>query len=439
MIRAGRHRIPIVPLALLAAAAVYAGSRALEDRRAAGALHLEGSGTIEATQVQIAGKIAGRVSEVLVDAGDRVRAGQVLMRFDTAELDAQVAQADAGVAAARTRLAQAEAALRAQRTQTAAALAQAQAAAQAAAARVPQAGEALRLQEDQARQQVAQAQAAVAAAEAAQAAARATRAAVRANLEKARADLVRVQALFREGAVAAQAVDAARATVDALAAQEQAAAAQEAAAAQQAEQARAALGLAEATRRQIAIRRHDVAVALAQQAQANAAAAGARSGQDLVAQRRQEVAAAQAAVASAEAALRYALALRANAVLRSPIDGVVLARAVEPGEVVAAGVSLLTVADLRRVWLRVFIPEAQLGRLRRGAAAQVYVDAFPGRPFAGTVTEIADQAEFTPRNVQTREERVKLVFGVRITLENPSGLLKPGMPADARIALAPLP
>ncbi|MDR7482210.1 MAG: efflux RND transporter periplasmic adaptor subunit [Armatimonadota bacterium] len=431
--------MPIVSVALLAAAAVYTGSRALEDRRAAHAPYVEGSGTIEATQVQIAGKIAGRVSEVLVDAGDRVRAGQVLVRFDAAELDAQVAQADAGVAAARTRLAQAQAALRAQRTQAAAALAQAEAAAQAAAAQVPQASEALRLQEDQARQQVAQARAAVAAAEAAQAAARATREAVRANLEKGRGDLARAQALFREGAVAAQATDAARATVEALAAQEQAAAAQEAVAAQQVEQARAALALAEAIRRQIAIRRQDVAIAQARQAQAAAAAAGARSGRDLVAQRQQEVAAAQAAVTSAEAALRYTRALRANAVLRSPIDGVVLARAVEPGEVVAAGTSLLSVADLRRVWLRVFVPEAQLGRLRPGAPAQVFVDAFPGRPFAGTVSEIADQAEFTPRNVQTREERVKLVFGVRITLENPAGLLKPGMPADARIALAPLP
>ena len=436
MRRARQGYMPIVPVVLAAVLAIYAASRAVQDRRAASAPYIEGSGTIEATQVQIAAKIAGRVREVAVDAGDAVRAGQVVVRLEAAELDAQVAQADAGVAAARTRLAQAQAALRAQRTQTAAALAQAEAAVQAAAARVGQAREALRLQEDQARHQVAQAQAAVAAAEAARQAARATRDAVRANLEKARADLARAQALFREGAVAAQTVDAARAAADALAAQDAAAAAQEAAAAQQVQQARAQLGLAEAARRQVAVRRQDLAAALAQRAQAAAAAAGARVGYDLVVQRQEEVAAARAAVASAEAALRHALALRANTVLRSPIDGVVLTRAVEPGEVIGAGTSLLTVADVRRVWLRVFVAEAQLGRLRPGARAQVFVDAFPGRPFPGTVTEIASQAEFTPRNVQTREERVKLVFSVRITLENPSGLLKPGMPADARIDLA---
>jgi HlyD family secretion protein len=95
----------------------------------------------------------------------------------------------------------------------------------------------------------------------------------------------------------------------------------------------------------------------------------------------------------------------------------------------------MSVARLDRVWIRVYIPEPDLPLVRVGQPAAVYVDAFPGRPFAGTVTEIGQQAEFTPRNVQTREERVKLVFAVKVTLENPERLLKPGMPADAKIQI----
>ena len=85
------------------------------------------------------------------------------------------------------------------------------------------------------------------------------------------------------------------------------------------------------------------------------------------------------------------------------------------------------------IWLRAYVPEADLGRLRLGQPARVTVDAFPARPFRGTVTEIASEAEFTPRNVQTRKERVNLVFRIKITLPNSEGVLKPGMPADAVI------
>jgi HlyD family secretion protein len=87
------------------------------------------------------------------------------------------------------------------------------------------------------------------------------------------------------------------------------------------------------------------------------------------------------------------------------------------------------------MWLRAYVPETDVGRVRIGQAAAVSVDAFPGRTFAGSVTEIASQAEFTPKNVQTREERVKLVFGVKIEVDNPGGDLKPGMPADAVITV----
>jgi len=427
------RRVPLIPLVLVVALAAYAAVQYLAGRNAVNGAIIEGSGTIEATQVHIAAKTPGRVLEVLVGSGDEVVAGAALVRFDRQEVDAQVAQAEAAVSAARARLSQAEVALRAQRQQSPATIGQAEAAQSAAQARVPQAEEAVELQQAQSEQQIAQAQAAVAQAEASLAAAAASRGAVRANLRKAESDLTRAAALFRDGAVAAQAVDGARAAVDVLAAQEAAAAAQEVVARRQVEQARAALELAQAGSRQTSIRRQDVAVAQAQEAQAQAAYAGAKTAKDLVAQREAEVAVARAALAQAEAVLRYAQAVGANLTLTSPIGGVVLSRSVEPGEIVGAGVPILTVADLRTVWIRVYVPEARLGRLRVGQRGDVFVDAFPGRAFPGRVSEIASQAEFTPRNVATQQERAKLVFAVRLTLENPEGLLKPGMPADARI------
>lgn len=432
MVRIHGRRVPLVPILLILALAAY-GAFWLVGRRGADGAYIEGSGTIEATGVHVASKAPGRISEILAASGDRVDEAAVLVRLDTQEVDAQVAQAEAAVATARVRVRQAEVALRMQRKQSASNVDQADAAKAAAEARVPQARDAAVLQQDQSDQQIASARAALAAAEAAAASATAGRAAVRASLKKAEGDLARANALYRDGAIAAQAVDAARAAVDVLVAQESAAASQESAAARQVEQARAALALAEAAARQVKIRQGDVAVAEAGAGQAEAAAAGARASLDLVPAREQELAAARAALAQAEAALSLARAVRANAVLTSPISGVVLSRNVEPGEVVGAGVPIMTVADLRSVWLRIYVPEAQLGKVRIGQGAEVFVDAFPGRAFPARVTEIASEAEFTPRNVATREERAKLVFAVRLGLPNPEGLLKPGMPADGRI------
>jgi HlyD family secretion protein len=112
---------------------------------------------------------------------------------------------------------------------------------------------------------------------------------------------------------------------------------------------------------------------------------------------------------------------------------VVTSRVAELGEVVASGGPVVVIADLRSVWLRVYVPEARYGAIRLGLGAEAAVDSHPGVRFQGRATEIASEAEFTPRNVQTQQERVKLVFGVKVSLDNPHGKLKPGMPADALI------
>jgi len=120
----------------------------------------------------------------------------------------------------------------------------------------------------------------------------------------------------------------------------------------------------------------------------------------------------------------------------SPIEGVVARKHAEVGETLGAGRPVVTVSDISRPWLRVYIPENQIGKVRLGAAARIKVDTFPDREFDGRVSYVSSQAEFTPKNVQTQEERVKLVFAVNVTVDNQDGTLKPGMPGDVYISAA---
>jgi multidrug resistance efflux pump len=112
------------------------------------------------------------------------------------------------------------------------------------------------------------------------------------------------------------------------------------------------------------------------------------------------------------------------------VDGVVLTRSVQPGEVVQAGMTIMTVAKLDTLKITVYIPEDRYGEVKLGDSASLSVDSFPGETFNATVTRIADQAEYTPRNVQTKEERQTTVYAVELSVKNPDGKLKPGMPVD---------
>jgi membrane fusion protein YbhG len=145
------------------------------------------------------------------------------------------------------------------------------------------------------------------------------------------------------------------------------------------------------------------------------------------------VAAGEAQVAEARAALALASKRAGEMRLDSPVDGVVLRKNLEAGETANPGVAILTLMDPRDMWLRAYVPETDVGRVKVGQAATITVDAYPGRAFAGRISEIASDAEFTPKNVQTKKERVNLVFRIKIAVDNPDGTLKPGMPADAEI------
>ena len=120
-------------------------------------------------------------------------------------------------------------------------------------------------------------------------------------------------------------------------------------------------------------------------------------------------------------------------VLRAPFDGIVLVRQAELGEVVSPGTPIVTLADLDHIWLRVYLPETDLGKVHWGQAVNVRTDTYPGKTYRGRVSVIASDAEFTPKSVQTEKERVTLVYRIKIDVENPNHELKPGMPADAYI------
>ena len=120
-------------------------------------------------------------------------------------------------------------------------------------------------------------------------------------------------------------------------------------------------------------------------------------------------------------------------VLRAPFNGVVLVRQAELGEVVSPGTPIVTLADLDHIWLRVYLPETDLGKVRWGQDVDIRTDTYPGKLYHGRVSVIASDAEFTPKSVQTEQERVTLVYRIKVDVENPNYELKPGMPADAYI------
>jgi HlyD family secretion protein len=152
--------------------------------------------------------------------------------------------------------------------------------------------------------------------------------------------------------------------------------------------------------------------------------------------RSQEIDAARAAVEAADAQVATFEKDLAQTTFRSPVSGVVTERLVDPGELVAARTPLLVVADLAHAWVNVFIDEPLVPRVSLGQSATVFTDA-GGAGIPGKVTFISPRAEFTPRNVQTAEERSKLVYRIKVTVDNTNGVLKPGMPVEAAVPLAP--
>lgn len=363
-----------VAAAVLLAAALLLG---LGGERGRGTLVL--SGNIESRQVQVGSKVGGRIARVFVEEGQRVRAGQVLARFESDEFDARRAEAVGNVAQLEANLQQLLAGSRPEE------IARARAAAR-------QAAENLALVRTWPRkEEVEQARADLAAAEA--------------EFQNSDALYKRLEALFSEGAVSRQDRDNAWAK-------------------RQSDQGRME-SLRERLRLLLAGSRQEE-IRLAEQRYAESLA-----NLELVEKgpRKEEIAAARAALAQARARLQAIETQLDELTVKAPSDSIVEVFDVRPGDLAGAGKPLATLV-LPEMWVRVFVPESKLGRIKLGQPVAVRVDSFQSKGFAGVVEQIAAQAEFTPRNVQTPEERVNQVFSIKVRLDNPEGLLRAGMAAD---------
>ncbi len=153
--------------------------------------------------------------------------------------------------------------------------------------------------------------------------------------------------------------------------------------------------------------------------------------------RPEEIQAAEARSAQARAAADLLAKTIADCTITAPAGGIVTHKAVEAGELVTPGSTIVTLTELDSVYVMIYVTEMEMGRVRLGDGVEVRIDAFPIKVFPGKVTYISPEAEFTPKNVQTKEDRVKLVFGIKVEIENKDGFLKPGLPADALIRVAP--
>ncbi len=421
-------------LVLLLVAGAGLGWWAL-GRTAPGTPGLPVTGTIEATQVDLGVKTTARIREIRAVEGQRVRRGEPLIVLDDDEVRAEVARLEAAVAVTRAQLRDLLAGARKEE------MAEARAAVARAEAQLRDLLAGARREEiEGAREAVAQAEARLRDLQAGARAqeieqARSAIGSTEATRTMAEREYRRFQGLFDQGLVSASDRDRAWQAYEVAQAQERSARqqlalleagprpAQVEAARAEVGQARDRLRLLEAGPRPNQVEAAQAEVRAARQRLA-LLEAGPRPGQ---------VETARAQVAQAEGALAQARARLADARVDAPLDGVVLRKNLEPGATATPGTPVLTLVDPRTLWLRGYLPEVDLGRVRLGQRARISVDAFPKETFAGEVTEIASEAEFTPRNVQTQKERVNLVFRVKITIDSASGRLKPGMPADAVI------
>jgi len=378
---------------------------------------LVASGSIEGEAVSIVSEFGGQIVALHADEGDEVQAGQVLVELDDSLLQAQVAQIEAAVAAAEANLANVQAGTHPAEILAARAMLR-QAIAERNAARTAWEDTKIILDNPQEiAAQIVEAQAAVDLADAQIEQAQAQLAS--ATVER---DQYRAQGSMEEKnlyAVHNYQVEAAQAAL---------------------EGARANKAGAEKTVAALkALRKNPLAlvsqVNLAESqfeiAAAGVGVASAKMDELKAGPRPEDVAVAEAQIDQAAAAASALQAQIEKMTLYSPIDGVVTSRSTHAGEAAMPGATMLTIANLDEVKLTIYVPEDELNRVYLGQVVEVQVDSFPGRVFTGTVSYISQQAEFTPKNVQTEKERVNMVFAVKVRLPNPEYLLKPGMPADA--------
>jgi HlyD family secretion protein len=389
-----KKRIAFVILPVL----VFAGAYVLISKRSGKnpANSVAVSGNIELTEVNIAFKTAGKLIERAVDEGDVVKKGQVIARLDQDQLLALRDRETASLNSALAQLAQAETSLAWQKENLAADLEQRRADLGSYQARLEELKNGSRPQEKQ------EVKAAVESAQA--------------EYERAKRDWDRAQTLHKNDDISTAQYDQYRSRWEGA----------EAALKQVKE--RQALVLA-------GPRDEQIEAASSQVQRASASIRMAESNALEIKRREQELVFRRSEIARAKASLALIETQIADTVAVSPVDGVVLVKAAEVGEILAAGTTVVTVGDIDHPWLRAYINETDFGRVKLGTKAKIATDSYPGKAYEGRVSFIASEAEFTPKQIQTKEERVKLVYRIKIDLDNPRRELKSNMPADAEIPL----
>lgn len=363
---------------------------------------LELSGRIEGYETDIGAKTAGRITFIAVREGDKVYKGQVLVRQQDDEVKAQLEGAKARLLAAQQ-----------QERQTALEI-------PVIENQIQEIEIGLRQSKQESVAQIYQAEASLASSQAQLNEAKANLEQTKSVLKLARVDYDRSAILSADGAIPQQQLDQARATLETAQANVKARQSSIESFQKLVNAAQGQLKQAQTTTLNPEIR--------------NAQLQGLRS---QLAQARVKLAAAQANVANARATLKETQSRVTDLNIISPIDGVVLSRSIEPGAVVTAGKTLLTVMNPQTVYLRGYIPEGEIAKVKIGQTAKVFLDSFPEQALSAKVSAIDTQASFTPENIYFKEDRVKQVFGVKISIDNPGGLAKPGMPADAEIIAKP--
>jgi HlyD family secretion protein len=355
------------------------------------------SGNIELTEVNISFKTSGKLVELMVDEGDPVKKGMTLARLDTEQLQHQREREQAALAGSQAQVDQLHTAIAYQKATTKGQIDQWRAELNHAEANLQKLLAGSRTQEiQQARAGVDEA---------------------RAQYEWARREWDRAKVLYENEDISTSQYEQFRTRFEGAAAT-----------LKQAEQRFALV--------QEGPRKEDIDAARAQVARARAGLQLAEASHLEVTRREQELETRHADVDRARAQVQVVESQLNDTVAISPIDGVVLVKAAEVGEVLAPGTTVVTVGDLDHPWLRGYISEQDLGRVKLGAKVKVTTDSYPAKVYWGRVSFISSEAEFTPKQIQTREERVKLVYRMKIDIANPQHELKSNMPADAEIEIS---
>lgn len=343
------------------------------------------SGNIEVTDAEVSFKMPGRVSSRAVDEGQFVQMDDLIATLDDAELKSALALRQAELQAAESALAELVAGSRPEEIEAA------KAAKDQAQAFVDELVAGSRDQEIKA--------------------AEAKFAATQASVQHLKADLDRGLELIRSNAISQGELDYKQGLYDVAIAEQSAA------------------------DENMQLIKEGPRVEKIAQARAALAQVTAQFDLILAGPRKETIQQAIARTEQAKASIQLAQTNLDNAILKSPLTGIVLSKNIEPGEFVAAGTPVVTVGDLENVWLRAYINETDLGRIKIGQVVQVTTDTYPDKQYEGRISFVSSEAEFTPKNVQTSQERVKLVYRIKIDITNIDMELKPGMPADAIIEL----